>query len=168
MAEYIAIEEVQKEEKSNDFSLSEIWTIIVLHWQWIVLSTIIALALAFCYLRYTQPVFTSAMKVIIKDEGGKGRSKAGQMNLEEMGVISNSNGFDNELEILNSTNVNSRVVKSLKLYVSYASEGRMKKIEEYQDNPIIVDMPQHQLAVLRIPIELEMTRPVRACMSRAR
>ena len=76
----------------------------------------------------------------------------------EMGVISNSNGFENELEILASTNVNSRVVKSLKLYVSYAIEGRVRKLEQYQNNPIIVDMPQHQLAVLRTPIELEMTK----------
>ena len=158
MAEYVANEELQKEEESSVFSLSTIWTIVVLHWQWIVLSTIIALCIAFCYLRYTQPVYTSAMKVLIKDDEGNRRAMGGQMNLENMGLITNSNGFDNELEILSSTNVNSRVVKSLKLYVSYAIEGRVKKMEQYQNNPIIVDMPQHQLAVLRTPIQLEMTK----------
>ena len=158
MAEYVANEELQKEEESSVFSLSTIWTIVILHWQWIVLSTIIALCIAFCYLRYTQPVFTSAMKVLIKDDEGNRRAMGGQMNLENMGLITNSNGFDNELEILTSTNVNSRVVKSLKLYVNYAIEGRVKKMEQYQNNPIIVDMPQHQLAVLRTPIQLEMTK----------
>ena len=159
MAEYVANEELQKEDESNGFSFAQIWTIVVLNWQWIVLSTIVALGLAFCYLRYTQPVFTSAMKVLIKDEDGKSRSMGGQMNLEQMGLISNSNGFENELEILNSTNVNSRVVKALKLYVSYAIEGSFnRRLEQYQNNPIIVDMPQHQLAVLRTPIEIEMTK----------
>ena len=158
MADYVANEELQKEEESGGITLSAIWTIIVLNWQWILLSTIIALGIAFCYLRYTKPVFTSAMKVLIKDEEGKRWSRGGQMNLEDMGIISNSNGFDNELEILTSTNVNSRVVKSLKLYVSYAIEGRVQKIEQYQNNPIIVDMPQHQLTVLRTPIELELTK----------
>ena len=159
MADYVANEELQKEEESSVFSLANLWTIVVLNWQWIVLSTFIALCLAFCYLRYTTPVYTSAMKVLIKDDEGKQQFKrAGQMNLEEMGIISNSNGFDNELEILTSTNVNSRVVKSLKLYVSYAIEGRVKKLEMYQNNPIIVDMPQHQLTVLRTPIQLEMTK----------
>ena len=159
MAEYVANEELQKEEESSAFTLSAIWTIVVLNWQWIVLSTIFALGLAFIYLRYTQPVYTSAMKVLIKDDDNKKRSMAaGQMNLESMGIFSNSNGFDNELEILNSTNINSRVVKSLKLYVSYAIEGRVRKFEQYQTNPIIVDMPQHQLAVLRTPIEIEMTK----------
>ena len=158
MADYVANEELQKEEESGGITLSAIWTIIVLNWQWILLSTFIALCIAFCYLRYTKPVYTSAMKVLIKDDEGKRWSRGGQMNLEDMGIISNSNGFDNELEILTSTNVNSRVVKSLKLYVSYAIEGRIQKVEQYQNNPIIVDMPQHQLTVLRTPIELEMTK----------
>lgn len=157
MAEYVN-EEIQKEEESGGFSLSAIWTIVVLHWQWIVLSTLACLCIAFCYLRYTRPVFTSAMKVLIKDDEGSKFKRSGQMGLDEMGLITNSAGFDNELEILTSTNVNSRVVKSLKLYVSYAIEGRVMKVEQYQNNPIIVDMPQHQLAVLRTPIELELTK----------
>ena len=159
MAEYVANEELRKEEESNAFTLSAIWTIVVLNWQWIALSTFIALCLAFCYLRYTEPVFTSSMKVLIKDDDGKRRSMgAGQMNLEQMGLISNSNGFDNELEILNSTNINSRVVKALKLYVSYAVEGKLRKNEQYGDNPIIVDMPPRQIPDLQIPIEFEMTK----------
>ncbi|MBQ9294163.1 MAG: polysaccharide biosynthesis tyrosine autokinase [Bacteroidaceae bacterium] len=158
MAEYVANDELQREEESSGFTLSAIWNIVVLNWQWIALSTIVALFLAFCYLRYTRPVYTSAMKVLIKDDEGKKWGRGGQMNLDEMGLISNSNGFDNELEILTSTNVNSRVVKSLKLYVSYAIEGKIRKMEQYQSNPIIVDMPQHQLAVLRTPVEMEMTK----------
>ena len=46
MAEYVSNnEELQKEEESSVFTLSAIWTIIVLNWQWIVLSTFIALLL---------------------------------------------------------------------------------------------------------------------------
>ena len=159
MADYVANEELQKEEESSIFSLANLWTIVVLNWQWILLSTFIALSLAFLYLRYTSPVYNSAMKVLIKDDDGRKRSMSGQqMNLESMGIFSNSNGFDNELEILNSTNVNSRVVKSLKLYVSYAIQGRVRKQEQYQNNPIIVDMPQHQLIVLQAPIMLEIDK----------
>ena len=158
MADYVANEELQKEEESSLFNLTTIWTIVVLNWQWILLSTFVALCLAFVYLRYTHPVYSSAMKVLIKDDDNRKRAINGQMNLESMGIISNSNGFDNEMEILNSTNINSRVVKSLKLYVSYAIEGRVRKLEQYQTNPIIVDMPQHQLSVLQTPIQLEMNK----------
>ena len=116
MADYISNEELQKEEESGGFSLSVIWTIIVLNWQWILLSAVVALCLAYGYLRYSQPVYSTSMKVLIKDDSNK-RSMGGQMSLDDMGLISNSNGFANELEILTSTRVNSRVVKSLKLYV---------------------------------------------------
>lgn len=157
MSDYISNEELQKEEESGGFSLSVIWTIIVLNWQWILLSAVVALCLAYGYLRYSQPVYSTSMKVLIKDDSNK-RSMGGQMSLDDMGLISNSNGFANELEILTSTRVNSRVVKSLKLYVNYAIEGRVQKIEQYQCNPIIVDMPQHQLTELQTPIEMEMTK----------
>lgn len=159
MAEIVVNEKIQKEEESSAFTLSAIWTIVVLNWQWIVLSVFVALCMAFCYLRYTQPIYSSSMKVLIKDDTGNSRMRrAGQMGLEEMGLISNSNGFDNELEILNSTNINSRVVKTLKLYASYAVQGTFRKVEQYQNNPIIVDMPQHQLAVLKTPVEMEITK----------
>ena len=64
MADYVANEELQKEEESSIFSLANLWTIVVLNWQWILLSTFIALSLAFLYLRYTSPVFSSSMKVL--------------------------------------------------------------------------------------------------------
>ena len=60
MADYVANEELQKEEESSIFSLANLWTIVVLNWQWILLSTFIALSLAFLYLRYTSPTSTVA------------------------------------------------------------------------------------------------------------
>lgn len=158
MADFVANEELKNDEASGGITIGQIWTIVVLNWPWMILSTIVALCLAFCYLRITAPVYVSSMKVLIKDDNGRKRSMGGQLNLEDMGLISNSAGFDNELEILNSTNINSRVVKSLKLYVDYAVQGRVRRVEQYQNNPIIVDMPQHQLGVLKDPIALEITK----------
>ena len=158
MADYVANENVNEEE-SSAFNLAAIWKIIVLNWQWIVISTIVALGLAYCYLRYTNPVYTSSMKILIKDDDKKGARGASQMmNLENVGLFSNSNGFDNELEILRSTNINTRVVKALKLYVSYAIDGRVRKRELYKNNPLIVDMPESQLTVLQTPVSMEIKK----------
>lgn len=157
MADYVVNEKINEEESSS-FSLAEIWQIIVLHWQWIIASTVIALGLAFCYLRYTNPVYTSSMKILIKDDDKKRKMSAGQMNLENVGLISNSNGFDNELEILRSTNINTRVVKALKLYVQYSIDSQIRKRELYNNNPLIVDMPESQLSVLQTPVNLEIKK----------
>lgn len=158
MAEFIANEE-NKEEEESSLNLAQLWKIVVLYWYWIVLSAVVAVGLAVCYLRYTRPVYASSMKILVKDEDSRSRMyRGGQMALESMGVISNSNGFDNELEILASSNISSRVVKALKLYVSYELEGRLRKRELYKDNPYIVDMPEQQLQELESVIALRVSR----------
>ncbi len=158
MSDFIANEENREEEHSG-FNLAALWKIVVLHWYWIVLSTIVALGAAFSYLKYTRPVYASNMKILVKDEDSRSRMyRGGQLALESMGVISNSNGFDNELEILTSSNISQRVVKSLKLYVSYELDGRLRNHELYKNNPYIVDMPENQLVDLHSLIQLKIDR----------
>lgn len=158
MSDFIANEENREEEHSG-FNLAALWKIVVLHWYWIVLSTIVALGAAFGYLKYTRPVYASNMKILVKDEDSRSRMyRGGQLALESMGVISNSNGFDNELEILTSSNISQRVVKSLKLYVSYELDGRLRNHELYKNNPYIVDMPENQLVDLHSLIQLKINR----------
>ena len=158
MSDFIANEENREEEHSG-FNLAALWKIVVLHWYWIVLSTIVALGAAFSYLKYTRPVYASNMKILVKDEDSRSRMyRGGQLALESMGVISNSNGFDNELEILTSSNISQRVIKSLKLYVSYELDGRLRNHELYKNNPYIVDMPENQLVDLHSLIQLKIDR----------
>lgn len=158
MSDFIANEENREEEHSG-FNLAALWKIVVLHWYWIMLSTIVALGAAFGYLKYTRPVYASNMKILVKDEDSRSRMyRGGQLALESMGVISNSNGFDNELEILTSSNISQRVIKSLKLYVSYELDGRLRNHELYKNNPYIVDMPENQLVDLHSLIQLKINR----------
>lgn len=158
MSDFIANEE-NREEEHHGFNLAALWKIVVLHWYWIVLSTIVALGAAFSYLKYTRPVYASNMKILVKDEDSRSRMyRGGQLALESMGVISNSNGFDNELEILTSSNISQRVIKSLKLYVSYELDGRLRNHELYKNNPYIVDMPENQLVDLHSLIQLKIDR----------
>lgn len=158
MSDFIANKENREEEHSG-FNLAALWKIVVLHWYWIVLSTIVALGAAFGYLKYTRPVYASNMKILVKDEDSRSRMyRGGQLALESMGVISNSNGFDNELEILTSSNISQRVIKSLKLYVSYELDGRLRNHELYKNNPYIVDMPENQLVDLHSLIQLKIDR----------
>ena len=158
MSDFIANKENREEEHSG-FNLAALWKIVVIHWYWIVLSTIVALGAAFGYLKYTRPVYASNMKILVKDEDSRSRMyRGGQLALESMGVISNSNGFDNELEILTSSNISQRVIKSLKLYVSYELDGRLRNHELYKNNPYIVDMPENQLVDLHSLIQLKIDR----------
>ena len=155
MAEFI--EKRENAEENSGLNWKDLWTIVVLHWPWIVLCAILSLGLAFAYLRYTHPVYVASMKLLVKDDSNK-RFPTGQMGLENMGIISNSNGFDNELEILSSTSISTRVAKKLKLYTNYYVEGRIRKSELYKTSPIIVDMTEDELNKLNCTIEMKITQ----------
>ncbi len=156
MAEYIEKEKFE-EEDSSGFDFRKLWSIVVLNWYWILLSTIVFVAASLVYLRFQAPVYQAYTKVLIKDE--KGKNTGGQdLALDQLGLISNTNGFDNELEILSSTAVATRAVKELKLYVSYHIQGRVKESELYKSSPIIVDLEESRLDLLDFAIPIEITK----------
>ena len=152
MADYID-EERHDVEESSGFDYRLLWSIIVLNWYWLVASVVLCVAVAFVYLRYQAPVFQTSTKVLIKDDSNKPQGM--DMSLDQLGVISNSNGFENEIEIIGSTAVATRAVKKLKLYVSYYIEGRFRESELYQNSPIMVDMEDGKLEELPAQIVVE-------------
>lgn len=141
MIEEKNLEQNSAEEQSTSALLLDIWNIVLLRWPWIVLSVIICLGCAFAYLRYTAPTYAANAKILIKSDDSKGgRVGAGQMNLSELGIVSNTDGFENELEILKSTSISQAVVKALDLNIRYFTHGRIKEQELYKNSPIVVAM----------------------------
>lgn len=158
MAEFNEKDFLQKEEEGNGlFSLKSIWTLFYQNWYWVLLSVIVCLCFAVVYLRYKAPVYSVSMKVLIKDSEQNKRSFSG-MGLDEMGLLSSSNGFDNELEILTSATVATRVVKRLKLYVTYSMEGSVVDTELYRNSPVAVDLEESCLENIKRPVPLILTK----------
>ena len=142
-----SLDQQQKEDFS--FDIKTIFTIIVLNWQWFILSLIICLSLAGIYLRYKSPVYQVYAKMLIKEETNN-RRVGNQMlaNMQDFGFISNSTGIENEVEILKSRILAQDAVKDLKLYVEYRSLGKVKKSLIYKSQPINVDLDAAHLAEL--------------------
>lgn len=130
---------VQNEEESS-FDFRTIFTMVVLNWQWFLLSILICVFSSMIYLRYTTPVYQVSVKMLIKDEDNRRRSTQMLSNMRDFGFISNSTGIENEIEILQSKILAEEVVKNLKLYTEYYSDGRIKKVLMYQTQPINVDI----------------------------
>lgn len=149
----------QPEETRSTFSFANIYTAVILNWKWFVLSLIICIGLAAVYLRYTTPIYQASAKLLIKDndQNGGGRS-ANMLNSATLGMISNSNGFDNELEILTSHSLAQQAVRDLKLYVNYYHVGKVKEVLMYKTQPINVDVDPSHLERLNAPIDLKIER----------
>lgn len=80
------------------------------------------------------------------------------MNTSNLGIISNSTGIDNEMEILSSCNLAQQAVTDLKLYVTYRHPGHIKDATLYRNQEINVDMDLVHLKKLCAPIQLNITR----------
>lgn len=158
MAEYIDNEKLE-EEGSSGFDFRKIWSLVVLNWYWFILSMLACSAVAYLYLRYQRPVYQAAMKILIKDDVSKNsRYGSNALAMDQLGIMSNSNGFDNELEILRSATVATRAVKSLKLYVTYSMEGRVTTADLYKNSPVLVDLEENRQDQLKVPVVIEMNK----------
>ena len=110
-------------------------------WPWFIIGAVIALALAYFYLKTTTPVYKVQSTVLIKD------SKASGSAVGEMGVLKDlsglggmgTNSVDNEIEIFKSKKLMRNVVASKGLQTNIVSDDGLSERELYGDtSPITV------------------------------
>ena len=130
------------ERKGASYSFQKVFAHLVLNWQWYLLSLIICMSAAYIYLRYAHPIYQVSARMLVKDEDKKASSSVKQMlpNMEDFGIMNNSSGFDNEMEILASPVTVHDAVKRLKLYTEYCIEGRISDQLVYSNQPVSVDL----------------------------
>ena len=148
---------VQQElEEGSSFDFKIIYSTLILNWQWFVLSLIICLSAAAIMLRYTTPMYQSYAKLLIKDDnnGGRRGGRSYIANSSTLGMMTNTEGIDNEMEILKSTQLATEAVKQLKLYTVYTLEGRIKDHLLYKNQPVNVDLDMAHIETLKRPISL--------------
>ena len=150
--------ELEVNEGNSSFDFATLYRTIVLNWYWFVLSLIIFGSLGAIYLRYATPMYQSTAKLLIKDESNSNRRGSSLQNMSNLGIISNSTGIDNEMEILTSHSIAEDAIRDLKLYVNYTTKGRVKDIILYRNQPLNVDVDQTHLERLNAPINLSITR----------
>lgn len=150
--------ELEVNEGNSSFDFATLYRTIVLNWYWFVLSLIIFGSLGAIYLRYVTPMYQSTAKLQIKGESNSNRRGSSLQNMSNLGIISNSTGIDNEMEILTSHSIAEDAIRDLKLYVNYSTKGRVKDIILYRNQPLNVDVDQAHLERLNAPINLSITR----------
>ena len=139
------IDELLDKKEGSSFNFHELYTMLILNWQWFLLSLVSCLIVAALYLRYASPVYQVTSKMLIKDENNRRRGAQDMLsNMQDFGFISSSAGIDNEVEILQSNLLACDAVKSLKLYTTYQLSGIVRNYLIYKDQAVNVDLdPQH-------------------------
>ena len=151
--------EQEKEGVTSFFDFAALYRTVILNWYWFVLSLIIFGGIGAIYLRYTTPLYQSTAKLLIKDDdNGSSRRGSSLQNITNLGTISNSAGIDNEMEILSSHSIAEDAIRDLKLYVNYTTEGKVKDVITYREQPLVVDIDAAHLDRLNRPINLNITK----------
>ncbi|HLL42572.1 MAG TPA: polysaccharide biosynthesis tyrosine autokinase, partial [Segetibacter sp.] len=87
----------------------------------------ISLAVAYVYLRYQVPQYNSSVSILIKDDKNSQPSDA----LNEIVLFKPKTNLANEIEILKSASLMTRVVRAINLNTQYWTEGNVKRSEVY-------------------------------------
>lgn len=114
----------------------------LVYWPWFVASVLICTIGTFIFLRYQAPVYKITSSVLIKEEDKMGESaKSPLAAIQDLGMFSMTNNFDNEVEILRSRTLIKKVVCDLGLYIDIA-EQRIFEYNKplYKNSPINVYM----------------------------
>lgn len=145
---------LQKKNDEIEIDLRDLYPLLVLNWQWFVLSILLCLGIAFVYLRYTTPIYQASAKLLIKeDENSYNHSSKNLLaNMSNLGLISNSTGIDNEMEILKSSTISEDAIKDLKLHTMYYIGGRVKYRLAYQTQPINAVISEEGLNNIESPV----------------
>ena len=139
-----------EERKESSLNFQKVFAHVVLNWQWYVLSLVICMSAAYIYLRYAQPIYQVSARMLVKDEDKNSRTSIRQIlpNMEDFGIMNNSSGFDNEIEILQSPVTVHDAVKRLKFYTEYRLDGHIQKQLLYANQPVSVDLDPMSLDTL--------------------
>lgn len=128
----------------------------LIHWRLILICLMFVLGGAFVWLRYQTPIYNTTATVLIKQNDKKGGiATTALMAVQDMGMFTMANNFDNEIEILTSRTLVEKVVNTLQLNISYRESRRFGYATElYRNSPVQVYLASEEAE--RLPSDVRM------------
>jgi tyrosine-protein kinase Etk/Wzc len=129
------------ETKKMDFSPREFLMRYLRFFPWFILSVGTCLILAYAQLRYTTPIYNVAGKLMIKKDNpyGSGRDKFDDIFMMQTA----NNNLNDEIEIIKSSAIAVRVVKTLGTDISYYNKGNIRSsLIHFRETPIRLEIYQ--------------------------
>ena len=147
-----AVQESNALNKKEILPLSDVFTMTLRHWPWIILSVVICVGFATLYILRTPKVYTRSAEIQIKDN----EDGAAPTEFKDLGLFQSSSNVQDEIAILDSRDLMEEVVRRLNLDNSYYREGFFHDSIAYGTNlPIdltIKDIPEAAAVSLKIKV----------------
>ncbi len=135
---------IEKDTSGSSIDFRKYFSILVLNWHWFILSLLLCIGGGVAYLILAEPTYRVSARMLIKGEDKNSNNSQMLSKMEDFGFLTNSNGIENEVEILKSRILLRDVVKDLKLYTEYRRVEQILKPIVYGKQPLNVDLdPAH-------------------------
>lgn len=106
------------EGEDREINLYAVFFKYMVYWPWFVASVLACCIGMYVFLRYQTPVYNVTSSVLIKEDEKKGANAAsGLAAIQDLGMLSMTSNFDNEVEILRSRTLIKKVVSDMGLYI---------------------------------------------------
>jgi tyrosine-protein kinase Etk/Wzc len=122
--------------RKEDSIIIQLWNKFFPYWPLFLILTVISIAGAWTYLKYTTPLYQASASILIKDER-KGSDEA--KLTESLDYLSSKKIVENEIEVLRSKSLLKKVVKKLHLYASIYEEGKFRPELVYATAPFKIE-----------------------------
>lgn len=148
----------EEQDSEESVNLYAIFFKYIIYWPWFVASVLICCIGTFIYLRYQAPVYNITSSVLIKEEDKRGGGSNSPMAaIQDLGMFSMTNNFDNEVEILKSRTLIKKVVCDLGLYIGVSERNIFGyNTPLYKNCPVKVYMTPEEADKLEEGIKLDM------------
>ncbi|MBP6754818.1 MAG: polysaccharide biosynthesis tyrosine autokinase [Bacteroidia bacterium] len=125
--------------KENNFK--EVIYPYLINWKYFVLSILVFLSIYILYIKYTKNFYKINTSIIINDEKKNGITNQIE-SFESLGLNfgGSSSSIENEINLLHSRNLISKVTKELKLNITYYNLNSTRKDELYENLPIKINL----------------------------
>jgi len=124
-------------EFEDDFRLESLLRKFMSKWHWFVIAIALCFGIAYYVAQTQTPMYLITAKVQINDPKRGGTTAESQL-LGELGSMASAT-IANESEILQTRYLMERVVKDLKLNITYFTKGRLRDVQLYEA-PFVLDI----------------------------
>lgn len=141
--------------ESNDIDLRRIWREMKRKWWLYAACFIVFMTLAATYCSFRMPTYNSYATLLIEDSSPEGAALAAAASNSARMLSMSSAAVANEMNLINSNDVLSRVVRQAGLNVTYVGHNGLGKQLLYPAAPIRAGVPQQVLDTMHRGVNLK-------------
>ncbi len=124
--------------QNENFSIQNEIRKYLIHWKWFLVSAFLFSIIGFLYIKKTSPIYNSVSTILIKDNReGRGLSELAAFS-DLSGLSGGNNDIDDEVDIIKSKTILSKVVTKLNLNIVQQEKKGLRTNELYLNSPISV------------------------------